>query len=324
MRRVFITGGFGFFGQYIVQAVHEHDPQAELLVLVRTPRRTFLPIQSLPRVRLISADLRRPDSFEMHLAGVDVVIHNAALVSFKKQDRQALYQSNITGTHNLLQAAIQQGCKNFIFISSISAVGRSPSGPADETILPNLEEKLAHDMYGYSKLVGEQDIQACTGKMRVIILNPSVIIGPGSRRITQLARWMRCVPVLPIMTSMNSFVDVRDAAQAVVLALHSGRSGERYIITAYNVDTLSFTRSAVRVLGSRTLVVPLPKRMIHLGDGLISLLDWLHLNPGVRKISDMNVDKTYAANKIRDEMGWCPAYSLEQSLADTFAALPRT
>ncbi|MBN1148899.1 MAG: NAD-dependent epimerase/dehydratase family protein [Anaerolineales bacterium] len=320
MTRYFITGGFGFLGQYIVQAIHDHDPQGELRVLVRTPRRTYLPIRSLERVRLASGELSKPESYAAELQSVETVIHSAALISFKQSDRQALYQSNVLGTRLLAQTAAAQGCKNFILISSISAIGRRNGQLADETFLPDLEEKQAHDPYGYSKRMSEIEALHYAGQMRVVILNPSVIIGPGSTRIIRVARWLRRLPAAPMIATLNSFVDVRDAARAAALALGAGRSGERYIVTGENVDMLTFTHLALHALGSRARVFAAPDGLIPLGDGLVGLLDRLHLNPGVRKISELNVDKAYSTKKIRDEMGWVPNYALEQSLADTLAA----
>jgi dihydroflavonol-4-reductase len=320
MTTYFITGGFGFLGQYIVQAVHDHDPAGELRVLVRTPRQTALQIEKLPRVRLIRGELTQPETFAAELAGVDTVIHNAALVSFKPEDAEALYQSNVLGTRHLIEAAIANGCKNFIYISSISAIGRNPISPADETLIPDLEDKRRHDPYGYSKRLGEIEVQQRADQIRAIILNPSVIIGPGSRRIENALRSLKLAPFLPMIPTANSFVDVRDVAQAVVLALTRGQSGERYIVTGYNISMPDFTRAALNAIGLKRPVIVVPNAAIHLADGVIAWLTRLRINPGLRPISAINVDKVYSTEKIRRELGWSPGYSLEQSLKDTLGA----
>ncbi|HLB64298.1 MAG TPA: NAD-dependent epimerase/dehydratase family protein [Anaerolineales bacterium] len=318
----FITGGFGFLGQHIVKAIRDHDPLGDLRVLVRTARRTLLGIESLPGVRLVSGDLSQPETFTAEMDGVDTVIHNAALVSFKRRDAEALRQSNIVGTRNLLRAALDHGCRNFVFISSISAIGRQPGRLSDETMRPDLKEKRSADFYGYTKLMGESALQAEAGRIRGIILNPSLVLGPGSRRIEQVVSWLRWIPFFPMLTTLNSFVDVRDVAKAVVLALTEGRSGERYIVTTENVDMLAFTRRLLAVMGKRAPVFPAPGALFALGDALVWLLDALRLNPGLRMISAINVDKAYSAEKIRREMGWQPDYSLEQSLRDSMLPGP--
>lgn len=313
----FITGGFGFLGQYIVQALHAHDPDAELRVLGRTQRRTLLGVENLENVRWIQGDLSEPESFRAELEGVDEIIHNAALVSFRKSDADAIYQANVIGTRNLAQAALDMGCKNFIFISSISAIVFNPDGITDEHMLPDLEYKREHDMYGYSKRISEIELMKLTDKMRVIMLNPSVVLGPGSDRIEAVFRMARYLPVLPMLSYINSFVDVRDVAQAVVLALTKGRNGERYIVTAHNVDMLTFTRATLNAAGKNPILFPVSGPGVRALDAILWIMDLLRLNPGIRRPSEMAVDKALSWEKIQREMGWEPQYALEQSIADS-------
>ena len=320
MTTYFITGGFGFLGQYIVQAIHAHDASAELRVLVRTQRPTFLELEKLDRIRWVHGDLLKPESYADELEGADVVIHDAAMVSFRKSERQQILDSNIQGTRNLSAAALRSGCKQFIFISSISAVGKGAGPVSDESMYPDLETKRLKDAYGYSKVISEQELQEYAERMRLIILNPSVVLGPGSDRVDMVAKAVRMLPVLPMLQYTNSFVDVRDVARAVVLALTRGRSGERYIVTAWNLSMLEFTHRALEVLGKKAWVIPLSGRGVRLMDAFLWVLDLLKLNPGIRRLSELNVDKAYSWEKINREMGWEPSYTLEQSIADSFAA----
>lgn len=317
MTTYFITGGFGFLGQYIVQALHEHDSQAELRVLGRTHRKTLLGVENLKNVRWIQGDLSEPETFESELEGVDAIIHNAALVSFRKSDADAIYQANVLGTRNLAQAALKVGCKNFIFISSISAVGFNPDGVSDETMLPDMAYKREHDMYGFSKRTSEIELLELTGEMRIITLNPSVVLGPGSDRIEAVFRMARYLPVLPMLSYINSFVDVRDVAQAVVLALTKGRNGERYIVTAHNKEMLAFTKMVLKASGKNPLLFPVSGPWVRTLDALLWIMDVLKVNPGIRRPSEMAVDKALSWEKIRREMGWEPQYSLEQSITDS-------
>jgi nucleoside-diphosphate-sugar epimerase len=315
----FITGGFGFLGQHIVKAIHEHDPDAELRVLGRTRRSTLLGVEDLGNVRWVQGDLSKPETFEPELQGADAIIHNAALVSFRKSDADAIYQVNVIGTRNLVQAALEAGCKNFIFISSISAIGFNSDGVTDESMLPDLEQKRQHDMYGYSKRTSELELSELDGKMRIITLNPSVVLGPGSERIEAVYRMARYLPILPMLSYVNSFVDVRDVARAVVQALTEGRSGERYIVTAHNVDMQTFTRQALKAVGKNPLLFPVSGVGVRLLDAILWIMDLLKLNPGIRRPSEMVVDKALSWEKIRREMGWEPQFSLAQSIHDSIS-----
>jgi len=317
MTTYFITGGFGFLGQYIVKAIHEHDPEAELRVLVRTKRKTLLGVESMEQVRLIYAELEKPETYANELQGVDTVIHNAALVSFRPSDAEAIYQSNVIGTRNIARVALESGCSNFIFISSISAIGFNPDGLSDETVMPDMDYKRTHDMYGYSKRTSELELIELAGKMRIIMLNPSVVLGPGSDRIEAVFRMARYLPVLPMLSYINSFVDVRDVAEAVVFSLTKGHSGERYVVTAWNIDMLTFTRQTLQLAGRKNIIVPVSGGFARLLDMALWILDVLKLNPGIRRFSEMNVDKPFSNEKIKRELGWEPDLTLEQSIADS-------
>lgn len=318
MTTYFITGGLGFLGQYIVKAVHAHDPQAALKVFVRTRRKTYLGIEGLDRVKWIAGELTRPKTYAEALQGVDVVIHNAAMVSFKKADAQRVIDSNVSGTHHLAQAADAAGCKNFLFISSISAVDFRPPQLTDETMIPDLDVKRRDDIYGYTKLLGEKELkEMAAGRMRIVILNPSVILGPGSERVQSVMQTVRRLPIIPMMDYVNAFVDVRDVARAVILALTRGRSGERYIVSSHNARMVDFTREIVKQLNSRSRVVQLSPSGVRFADAFVRLLDGLHLNPGLRRPFHMNIDKPCSHEKIEREMGWEPSFTLEQSIADS-------
>jgi len=319
MTTYFITGGFGFLGQYIVQAVHNHDSQGKLRVLTRTPRKTFLDLKKLERIEWARGELTQPESFAEHLEGVDVVIHNAAMVSFVKADAQKVFDANVIGTRNLAQAALKAGCKNFIFISSISAVEFRPPQITDETFLPDLEYKKKYDVYGYTKRLSEIELAEMKDEMRVIMLNPSVILGSGSERMEAAIGAIRKFPVLPMMDYINAFVDARDVARAVTLALTHGRSGERYLVSAHNASMIQFTETVVKHLEKKTRVLRLSAGGLKFADGLVSLLDTLKLNPGIRRPSQMNIDKPCSHEKIKAEMGWQPQFTLDESIRDSVA-----
>lgn len=320
MTTYFITGGLGFLGQYIVKAIHGCEPDAELRVLVRTQRKTFLGIESLDRIQWVHGELLQPETYAGSLRGVDTVIHNAAMVSFRKSEAEAIIRSNVNGTRNLVEAVREAGCPNFIFVSSISAVGLSPGNLMDESIHPDLDDKRRTDAYGYSKLVSEAELRQVTDAMRVVILNPSVILGPGSDRVDMVMRAVKIFPAIPMLPYINSFVDVRDAAQAVVLALTRGRNGERYIVSAWNEGMVEFTRAVLQSAGRKAWIIPLSGRGVKVMDAFLWLLDMLKLNPGIRRLSEINVDKACSSEKIRREMGWEPMLTLEQSVRDSFPA----
>ena len=317
MSTYFITGGYGFLGQYIVQAVHDYDAAGELRVLIRSQRKTRLNLENLDRITWTRGELTKPETFADQLKGVDTVIHSAAMVSFKPADRQKVFDANVVGTRSIAQAARAAGCKNFVFVSSFSAVEFRPPLVTDESFVPDLAYKERHDIYGYTKRLSELELMEMAGDMRVVILNPTVILGPGSERVDAAMNALRKTPIVPMMDYINAFVDVRDVARAIALAITKGRSGERYLVSAHNARMVEFTRAIVKYMGQRKTVFTLSPAGVQIADGLVALLDLAGLNPGVRRPGLINIDKPCSSEKIRTEMGWSPAYSLDQSIKDS-------
>ena len=317
MSTYFISGGYGFLGQYIVQAVHDYDAAGELRVLIRSQRKTRLNLEKLDRITWTRGELTKPETFAEQLKGVDTVIHSAAMVSFKPADRQKVFDANVVGTRSIAAAARAAGCTNFVFVSSFSAVEFRPPLVTDESFVPDLAYKERHDIYGYTKRLSELELMEMAGDMRVVILNPTVILGPGSERVDAAMNALRKTPIVPMMDYINAFVDVRDVARAITLAITKGRSGERYLVSAHNARMVEFTRAIVKYMGQRKMVFALSPAGVQIADGLVALLDMAGLNPGVRRPGLINIDKPCSSEKIRTEMGWSPAYSLDQSIKDS-------
>jgi nucleoside-diphosphate-sugar epimerase len=84
---------------------------------------------------------------------------------------------------------------------------------------------------------------------------------------------------------------------------------------------IEFTREIVKHIKKDLRVVVLSPFGLGLMDGFISLLDFLRLNPGVRRPSQMNIDKPCSHEKIKREMNWEPTYSLEQSIVDSITSV---
>ena len=248
MSILFITGGFGFLGQYIVQAVHAHDPGAELRVLVSARPAKPMWTSSCWGVRWIHGDLLKPETYAEDLRGVDTVIHNAAMVSFRKGEGAADLRLE-RGGHAESGASRPARRLPAVHLHQLHlGGGPRPGSSRTRACTRTWRPSAARDAYGYSKVISEQELEQYAGSMRVIILNPSVVMGPGSDRVELAAKALRLLPALPMLTYTNSFVDVRETARAVVLALTRGRSGERYIVTAWNIGMLEFTRTALAVM----------------------------------------------------------------------------
>ncbi len=154
--RYLVTGGAGFIGSHIVDALLEHGATVRVLDNFSTGRwGNVAPV--IDRIDLIEGDLRDPDVVHRAVDGVNYVLHQAALASVPRsvEDPLTTHACNVTGTLNLLLACRDAGVRRVVYASSSSVYGDSAESPKREAI--HLEPKSP---YAVSKLAGEQYCQS--------------------------------------------------------------------------------------------------------------------------------------------------------------------
>jgi UDP-glucose 4-epimerase len=150
-RRVLITGGAGFIGSFLAERLV--DAGADVIVLDNyyRGRRENL-AGCLPSIRLIEGDIRDAHQVASVMEGIDTVFHLAA----QSQVRTALaeprycFETNVSGTFNVLEAARTAGVRRLLFASSREVYGEAAAIPVSEDAPLN-----AKNGYGLSKVAGE-------------------------------------------------------------------------------------------------------------------------------------------------------------------------
>jgi nucleoside-diphosphate-sugar epimerase len=126
-----ITGSSGFVGSHVLESLLR-DGRFEISVILRNPD-GFKAHPGLPAPPICKGDITRPDTLSRALAGKEVIIHCAALMSnFESQGRKAFYEVNVRGTENLLEATDRNVLKQFIHVSTAGVYGACRNGPANE------------------------------------------------------------------------------------------------------------------------------------------------------------------------------------------------
>ena len=232
--KVLVTGGTGFLGAYIIRELVAKGYS------VRAIRRSttwpaFIPPAILEKVEWISGDILDVIGLEEAMEGAEAVVHAAAKVSFSARDRRELFSTNIDGTANVVNIALEKNIKRFIYISSVAALGRTGNG---EHVT---EEKKWGDSkwntnYAISKYHGEVEVWRGIGEgLPAAIVNPSTLLGYGDWNNGSCALFRNAFREFPWYTEgVNGFVDVTDVARAVVCLLESDVTGERYILNGGN------------------------------------------------------------------------------------------
>ena len=155
MAGVLVTGGAGFIGSHLVEALVRRGDRVRVLDNFLTGRRANLE-DVRKDVEILKGDIREPSDCRKAVRGMDRVLHQAALPSVPRSvlDPRLTNDINITGTLNMLLAARDAGVASFVFASSSSVYG-------DDATLPKAEGREGRPLspYAVSKLVGEKYIR---------------------------------------------------------------------------------------------------------------------------------------------------------------------
>lgn len=153
--RFLVTGGAGFIGSNLVEALLERGHRVRVLDNFSTGKRENLsPFQN--QIDLIEGDIRSYHLVQQAVEGVEVILHEAALPSVPRSinDPITTNEVNVIGTLNVLEAARKAGVRRVVYASSSSVYGNSPALPKDEDMVPN-----PLSPYAVSKLAGEKYCQ---------------------------------------------------------------------------------------------------------------------------------------------------------------------
>jgi len=229
-----VTGASGFLGSHVARLLAERGERVR--VLLRPTSQTRL-LEGLA-VERFSGDLRDPSSLGNALAGVKTVYHLAADYRLWARDPREIYESNVQGTRNLLEAARRAGVEKFVYTSTVGTVALPRDGALpDENTITSIDDMIGD--YKRSKWLAEQEAaQAAAAGLPVVIVNPTTPVGPGDAKPTPTGRiivdFLNGRMPAYVDTGLN-FVPVEDAAVGHLLAGERGRIGERYILGGENL-----------------------------------------------------------------------------------------
>lgn len=247
---ILVTGGTGFLGAHLLY--HLVNSGKSVRALKRIESYTNLtekifsyysedPQQLFNKIDWVEGDILDYDSLVDAFSDIDYLYHTAAVVSFHSNDKHQLIRTNIDGTANVVNAAIEQNVKKLCYVSSIGALGRE-----DATGLVNEETPYRpsskSSVYGKSKYEAEREVwRGMAEGLDAVIVNPSIIVGPGEWRQGSSQMFQTMWNGLKFYTSgTNGFIDVNDVANAMIVLMEGEYSNERFVLSSENVGYKQF------------------------------------------------------------------------------------
>jgi len=232
--KCFVTGASGFVGSNLVHELTARGHRVKALLRPGADERGLLGL----KYERVEGDILDRELLRREMEGCNWCFHVAASYHLWMRDYKPMYQINVEGTHNVLEAAGKAGCQKIVYTSTVGCIGlpkdnNGSFAPTDETNTAT-EDQMSND-YKRSKFQAEAIAMSLFRKqgLPVIIVNPSAPIGPGDIKPTPTGQIVvdflnRRMPAY-LDTGLN-WVHVRDVAVGHILAAEKGRHGERYIL----------------------------------------------------------------------------------------------
>lgn len=177
--KALVTGGAGFIGSHLIDALLERGYEVKCIDNFSSGRREFIE-KNIDKIELIEGDLLNPEDIKKAIKGCDIVFHLAANpdVRLGAVDTKIHFDNNILATYNLMEEMRKEGVKKIAFTSSSTVYGEASIIPTPENYGPLIPISL----YGASKLSAEALISSYshTFDIEAIIYRFANVVGPRS------------------------------------------------------------------------------------------------------------------------------------------------
>jgi dihydroflavonol-4-reductase len=314
--KVAVTGASGHIGSCLVKELKKKGVAIKVLV-----HKFRSDLEELD-VELIRGNLLEPESLMKLCEGVDVVFHLAAQIAIENRFSEHVFETNVTGTKNMLKAARYSGVRKFIHFSSIHAFRIGSPGQMLDENSPLVE--TSKTIYEFTKAEGEREVlKAVKEGLNAVILNPTAVIGPFDYRDSLLGQALLKIyqNKLPFLVSGGyNWVDVRDVVSASIQAVESGRKGENYILSG-EFCSLQVLSAMISTLSGCRIPLIVPVSLARLACPFFKVYSLATKKKPLYTYQSLNILVNSPVNisnaKAGKELGYEPR-PLELTLRDTF------
>lgn len=257
-----VTGASGFVGSAVARRLLAGGHRVRVLLRPASDQRN---VAALP-VEIVYGDLTDPASLARAIEGCETLFHVAADYRLWAHEPDELYRSNVTGTVNIMRAALTANVARVVYTSSVATLGLNKDGSlADEATPVALADMIGH--YKRSKFLAEAEVMRIVEHegLPAVIVNPSAPVGPRDIKPTPTGRMILDVANgrMPayVDTGLN-IVHVDDVAEGHLLAFERGTIGERYVLGAENMSLRQIIERVAAIAGQKPARLRLPHNAI--------------------------------------------------------------
>ncbi|MFZ4619530.1 MAG: NAD-dependent epimerase/dehydratase family protein [Bacteroidota bacterium] len=313
--KYFLTGATGFLGGALARILRErgHD----VVALVRSPEKASK-LKALG-VSLVPGDIVDKESMRNAMIGCDGVFHVAAWYKVGARDRSTAWKINVEGTRNVLELMKELNITKGVYTSTLAVNSDTHGTFPDETLHftgTHISEydrtkAAAHDIA----------LEFIKNGLPLVVVMPGLIYGPDGTSMSDDALRLFLKKRLPMIPKRAAYcwAHVDDVAEAHILAMEKGTSGEKYIISGeYSLltDAFALASSLMNIRGPFTV----PPELLKISSLFVSVIEKIIPLPEMYSSEAMRVQAgvTYLGDnsKAKRELGYAPR-TLKEGLKQT-------
>ena len=315
-----ITGASGQIGGVLARALADRHGPGRIRAICREGRGSAADLD----IAWVNGDILDKESLVAAFAGAETVFHLAALVSIGAVRAQDFHRTNVLGTRNVVDAALECGVRRLVHVSSIHAYDQHPLNEVlDEGRRPADGPHQAP--YDRSKAAGEIEVRRGIDRgLEAVILNPTSVIGPYDGAPSPMGQFFldlhrRRIPAL--IAGGYDWVDVRDVVAAAMAAETQARSGENYLVSGHWHTVRELAQLSRQAAGVTVPRLQFPVFLARLWAPCQVVLDRsrgrrpLYTPAAVRVMAHGN--RRISSAKARAELGFHPR-PLAETVTDTY------
>lgn len=315
--KYYIFGGNGFVGRYLAMSLLEKGKE----VIVCDLHENLHPMIDAEACGYEQVNIRQAEDLERLPIGKEDILINLAANQYHtkvpRDRKQYFFSVNAEGTRNILKAAYDKGCRNYLMFTTDMTYGKPEYLPVDISHPQN-----PFGPYGQSKKAAEDICRAYRSKgMNITIMRPRMINGPG--RLGILVKLFKLIDMnLPVPTIGNGknhyqMISVFDCVSAIECALEKGIPNKEYNLGSEgSPDITSLLKGVIKEAGSRSFVIHTPGKLVKL---ILGMFDAAGLTI-MYKEQYMIADEEYILDisETEKDLGWHPQYNDADMITEAY------
>jgi dihydroflavonol-4-reductase len=251
-----VTGAAGFLGSHVTRQLVARGDEVRVLLRASSTNRAIADLS----LEYVTGDLRDPASLDRAMKGIKRVFHVAADYRLWARRSREIYDSNVGGTKNLLDAAKRAGVEQLIYTSTVATIAVDRPQLPNESTDAKLEEMVGH--YKRSKWMAEREaLNAAKGGLPVIVAMPTTPVGPWDWKPTPTGKiildFLNGKMPGYVKTGLN-FIGVEECAAGHLLLAEKGKVGERYLLGGANLTLKAMLDTLAKITGLRAPTLKIP------------------------------------------------------------------